>query len=56
MFLIIFKYEYPPYFQAHEAIERETLNKKEITELRNKMVHRANNIGEYSKQAYDDLS
>jgi len=42
--------------KAHEAIERETLNKKEITELRNKMVHRANNIGEYSKQAYDDIS
>ena len=43
-------------FQEQETIEREKVEKKEVAEIRKKMVHKANKIGEYKKQEYEDIA
>lgn len=41
--------------EAHEAALK-VIEAQEIAELRKKMVHKANNIGEYKPQSYEDIA
>ena len=39
-------------YQANEAMERAKRDDEEVTELRRKLIHKANKVGEYKIQEY----
>lgn len=45
-----------PHLQAAHAEEVKKVEEEEVTKLRRRMVHRANRVGEFKKQQYEDIS